>query len=208
MLAMFSSGDEQQTMQWHFPSLFLLELLRAMWTQIAITVTAVLFVFGSMLATNQRPVAAALALSFGVAFAVLVGWSLNWYLGLAPLFCLRNGVRAREALEQALDFSSVHGGRLLLIGLTFFVVRLFWAAALSFVFLAPLNLAGKANGRWIALLMALVAVVYCAGADWLRLAQWGAYISLLEDSSSLVEPDPVPPEPVSPPDLLPLEGLA
>lgn len=208
LLAMFSASDEAQPAEWHFRQLFLLELLRAMWTQIAVAVTVFLFVYGADQAANQRPFAAAISLSFGVAFALLVGWSLNWYLGLAPLFCLRNGVRPPEAIGQAMGFSSDHGGRLFLIGLVFLLVRMIWAGAMSFVLLAPMNLAGKLNGRWIALLMGMVALVYCAGADWLRLAQWGAYVSLLEDSSSPVEPDTQLPAPVSPPDLLPLEGLA
>ncbi len=209
LLAMFSSSDEPHADEWRFRRLFLLELLRAMWTQIAIAVTLFLFVYGLNQAANQRPLAAALTVSFGVAFALLVGWSLNWYLGLAPLFCLRNGAGARDALEQAVEFSGEHSGRLSLVSLAFFVVRMFWAAALSFVFLAPLNLVGRANGRWIALLMGLVALVYFAGTDWLRLAQWGAYISLLEDASNTpLDPEAELPAPVSPPDLLPLEGLA
>ena len=77
--------------------------------------------------------AAAVALSFGVAFALLVGFSLNWYLGLAPLFCLRNGVHPREAMGEAIDFSAEYGGRLTLIGLAFFVLRLLWLAAMSFI---------------------------------------------------------------------------
>jgi hypothetical protein len=209
LLAMFSSSDEPQPAAWHFRPLFLLELLRAMWTQIAIAVTLFLVVYGSNKAANQQPMAAAVALSFGVAFALLVGFSLNWYLGLAPLFCLRNGVHPREAMGEAIDFSAEYGGCLTLIGLAFFVLRLLWLAVMSFIFLAPLKLVGKVNGRWIALLVGLIALVYFAGADVLRLARWGAYISLLEDSShSTAEPEIEPLPPISPPDLSPLEGLA
>src|SRR5262249_16366834 len=146
--------------------------------------TCVLLGYGSVMAGDQRPFAAALALSFGVGLAVLVGYSINWYLGLAPLFCLRNGVSARGAVEQAVEFSGEHGGRLCRIGMTFFILRLAWLAALSFVFLSPLNLMGKLNGRWIAVLMGMVAVVYFAGADALRLARSAAYVSVLEDSSN------------------------
>lgn len=209
LLAMFSTSDDPQPAGWRFRSLFLLELLRCMWTQIAIALTLLLVVYGSNKAADQQPFAAALALSFGVAFALLVGWSLNWHLGVAPLFCLRNGVHPREAIEQAAAFSSEQAGRLFVIGLMYSVMRLCWLAAMSLVFLAPVNLLGKLDWRWIALLMGVVWLVYCAGADVLRLARWGAYVSLLEDAAiPTPEPDPEQPAPISPPDNLPLEGLA
>ena len=209
LLSMFSSSDDPPPAAWRFRPLFLLELLRAMWTQITIAVTLFLVVYGSNKAANQQPFVAALALSFGVAFALFVGFSLNWYLGVAPLFCLRNSIHPREAIEDAIDFSAEHGGRLCLIGLAFMVLRFGWLAAMSFVFLAPLKLVGNGHGRWVALVAALVALIYCAGADVLRLARWGAYISVLEDSShTTAEPEAEQPPPISPPDLLPLEGLA
>ncbi|MGO9519706.1 MAG: hypothetical protein ACLPND_21930, partial [Candidatus Korobacteraceae bacterium] len=38
---------------------------------------------------------------------------------------------------------------------------------------------------WIALLMAIVALVYFAGADFLCLARLGAYVALAEDDAHL-----------------------
>ena len=208
LLAMFSTSDEPQPADWHFRSLFLLELLRAMWAQIAIGVTLLLVVYGSNEAANQRPFAAALALSFGVAFALLAGFSLNWYLGVAPLFCLRDGVHPRDAIAQAAEFSGKHGGRLLLIGLVFSLMRLFWLAAMTSVCAAPLKLVGKVNGRWVALLIGLLMLIYFAGADMLRLARWGAYVSLTEDCSHPTVASAEEPTPIPTPDILPLEGLA
>ena len=120
LVAMFSTSDEPQSTDWHFRSIFLLHLMRAMWTQVAIVVAVALLIFGSVMASNRRPLAAAFSIAFGVGFAALIGFYLNWYLGLAPLFCIRNNVDARDAVDQAVAFSTEHGGRLLLMGNWFF----------------------------------------------------------------------------------------
>ncbi len=208
LVSMFSPRDEPESREWHFRSIFLLQLMRAMWTQIALAVGVVLFLYGSVMAARERPLAAALSVSFGVGFAALVGFYLNWYLGIAPLFCIRNGARARDALDQALSFSAAHGGRLFLMGTGFFLLRLLWWGAMWLVLLAPLNLAGKINDRWIGLLISMFALVYFAGADMLNLARWGSYVSLSYENLSPAPVEGVPPQTAQPPELLPLEGLA
>ncbi len=49
--------------------------------------------------------------------------------------------------------------------------------------MAPLRLAHHIARGWIGLIMAVVALVYFAGADFLYLARLGAYASLAEDDS-------------------------
>ena len=212
LVTMLGSDDEAQPATWNFGSIFLLQLLRAMWAQIALVIAALLLIYGATMASLERPLVAALALSFGVGVTVVVGFSLNWYLGIAPLFCIRNGVNAREAVEQAIEFSNRQSGRLFVIGLVFLAIRLFWMATMAVVLVAPLNLVGTIDGRWIALLMGLVLLLYFVGADALQLARWGAYVSLVEDDS---HPDPtleltaeIPPELPAPLEIIPLEGLA
>lgn len=207
-VAMFRSDDESQPSGWHFGSVFLLQLLRAMWTQIAFVITVFLLIYGSTMAGLERPLMAALALSFGLAFAGFIGFSLNWHLGLAPMFCIRNGVNAREAIDQTLAFSSRQGGRLFLLGLGFFALRLLWMAAMGTVFLAPLNLTGYIGGHWIGGMMGLLALLYFAGADALYLARWGAYVSLAEEDSRPAPEPEMPPQPSTPIEIIPLEGLA
>jgi hypothetical protein len=210
MVAMFRSDDESHTTAWHFGSIFLLQLLRAMWTQIAFAITVFLLIYGSTMAGLERPLIAAVALSFGVGFASFVGFSLNWYLGLAPLFSIRDGASAREAVEQAVEFSGRQGSRLFLMGLGFLALRIMWAAIMGALSLAPLNLAGHIGVRWIALMMGLLMLLYFVGADALHLARWGAYVSLAEDDSHPA-PEPKPEmqqqSPV-PLEIMPLEGLA
>jgi uncharacterized membrane protein len=208
LVAMFGSDDESQPSGWHFGSIFLLQLLRAMWTQIAFGIAVFLLIYGSTMAELERPVVAALALSFGVGFASFVGFSLNWYLGIAALFTIRNGARAKEAAEQAIEFSTRQGTRLLLLSLGFLLMRLIWAAVMVSLFLAPLSLMGTVGGRWVALMMGLLALLYFVGADTLSLALWGAYVSLAEDDSHpALEPE-MPPLAPAPMDIMPLEGLA
>ena len=210
LVAMFSSDEESQPSDWHFGSIFLLQLLRAMWTQVAFAIVVFLLIYGSAMAERERPFVAALALSLGVGFASFVGFSLNWYLGMAPLFTIRNGVCAKEALEQAIEFASRQGTRLFLLSLGFLAMRLMWAAMMVLLFLAPFNLLGTVGGRWIALMMGFLALLYFAGADALSLARWGAYVSLAEDDSHPV-PEPEPEMPSQAPariDIMPLEGLA
>jgi hypothetical protein len=210
MVAMFSRDEEPQTTAWHFGSIFLLHLLRAMWTQIAFAIAVFLLIYGSAMAERQRPFVAALALSFGVGFASFAGFWLNWYLGVAPLFTIRNGVRAKQAVEQAIEFASRQGTRLFLLAIGFFAMRIMWAAIIGSVFLAPLNLAGAIGSRWIALMMGFVVLLYFVGADALLMARWGAYVSLAEeDSHPAPEPEPeIPPRALAPVEISPLEGLA
>ena len=146
---MFSNDEDPQPTAWHLGSIFLLHLLRAMWTQIAFAITVSLLIYGSAMAETERPFGAALALSFGVGFSSFVGFCLNWYLGVAPLFTIRNGVRANEAVELAIQFASRQGTRLFLLALGFFAMRLMWAAMMGSLFLAPVNLAGNRQ-PWIA----------------------------------------------------------
>jgi hypothetical protein len=210
MVAMFGSEEDPQPTPWHFGSIFLLHLLRAMWTQIAFAIAAFLLIYGGAMAELQRPFVAALALSFGVGFVSFAGFLLNWYLGVAPLFTIRNGVRAKEAVEQAIEFAGRHSSRLFLLGLGFFVMRLMWAAIMGSLFLAPLNLADAIGGRWVALMMALVMLLYFVGADAMALARWGAYVSLAEeDSHPAPQPEPeMPPPALASIEIIPLEGLA
>jgi hypothetical protein len=209
LVAMLGSDDEAQPATWNFGSIFLLQLLRAMWVQIAIAITVLLLIYGATMANLERPLLAALALSFGVGVTAIIGFSLNWYLGIAPLFCIRNGASARRAVEQTIEFSNRQSGRLFLIGLVFLAIRLFWMATMGVVFVAPLNLVGTIDGRWIALLMGLMLLFYFVGADALLLARWGAYVSLVEDDS---HPDLAPELSAEIPpaalEIIPLEGLA
>jgi hypothetical protein len=209
LFAMFSTEveEEQQAMQWDFRPIFTLHLLRAMWAITAIAVGFASLVYGLVMIQNEHAFRASIALSFGIGLASFVGLALNWYFAVAPLFCIRDGSDAIEAFEHAVEFWARHAGRLLLLGLGFWALRFIWAATMALAFLSPVNLAASIGARWVMLLMAVVAVVYFIGADALHLARLAAYVSLAGDDARPTE-ESVSAEPVPPPDLVPLVGLA
>ena len=138
------------------------------------------------------------------------GAVLNWFLGIAPLFCIRNDSDATNALAQTVDFVSREGGRLFWLGLGFtFLIRTGMArnhdsghpCGYKAEFCSDTSPPG-----WVLLIMAAIALLYFAGADLLHLARLGTYASLAEDDAHPVfapegaspsDPDPAPFEPVN-----------
>jgi hypothetical protein len=186
MVAMFRIDPDEDSglMQWNFGSIFLLQLLRASWSLLAYGAAFALCLYGVAMAGNGHALRAALALSFGICGACLMGITLNWYLGIAPIFCVRNGSSAQAALQEAINFSQEHAGRLSLLALGFSLLRMFWAGMMWVAFLSPLSWSARIGGRWIAFVMGLIALVYFAGADLLFMARLGAYVSLTEEPSN------------------------
>lgn len=202
LVAMFSADDESFSMTWQFASIFVLHLLRAAWSLIALAVAMACLLIGSVMAQNDRAGLTALFLVFGIALSWWFGVALNWFLGLAPLFCIRNGAPAMDALAQSIDFVSRRGGRLSLLGLGFSLVRLVWLGTMALAIFSPLGLVPRLHPGWVLLIMAAIALIYFAGADLLHLARLGAYASLAEDDASPVsEPGPdKPPDPLLAPE--------
>ena len=136
---------------------------------------------------------------------------LNWYFGVAPLFCVRNGGGCDGgAGAERLGFPVDIAGRLFLLGSGFLALRLMWAAMMGLAFFSPFNLVAQIGARGILCVMVIVTLFYFAGADLLNLARLGAYASLAEDDARPVlpmEPE-MPPELDQPPDLVPMLGLA
>ena len=205
LVAMFSDDAEPEVMRWELGPIFLLNLLRVMWSVIALSAMLISLVAGVVMANNEHVLLAGCLLTFGAALAWAFGVILNWCFGLAPLFCIRNRVGAAEALAQSVDFSSRQAGRVFGLGVGFFALRLVWAGTMFFAVLAPLQLAHHIARGWIALIMAIVALIYFAGADLLYLARLGAYVSLAEDDSHPAQtPEQIIPAEPSPPNAVPI----
>src|ERR1035437_5365991 len=116
LVAMFSTDDEPREMTWQFAPIFVLYLLRAAWSLIAVSVAIACLITGSVMAGNGRARLGALISVLGIGLACWFGAALNWFFGVAPLFCIRNGAPAMDALAQSVDFVSRRGGRLSLLG--------------------------------------------------------------------------------------------
>jgi hypothetical protein len=196
LVAMFSTDDEPGPMTWQFAPIFVLHLLRAAWSLIALSVAIACLIIGTVMAGKDRAVMAALWLVFGTGLTCWFGATLNWFLGVAPLFCIRNGASAMDALAQSVDFVSHRGGRLFLLGLGFVPLRLVWLGTMTLAMFAPLNWARHLAVGWVLLIMAAIALLYFAGTDLLQLARLAAYVSLAEDDA---HPAPAP-EAGPPPD--------
>ncbi|MGA3315385.1 MAG: hypothetical protein ABSC64_02980 [Candidatus Korobacteraceae bacterium] len=194
LVAMFSVDDEPSQMTWQFVPIFVLHLLRAAWSLIAVSVAIAGLIIGGVMAGKDRAGLAALWLVFGTGLACWFGATLNWFFGVAPLFCIRNGASAMDALARSVDFVSRRGGRLFLLGLGFLPLRLVWFGTMTLAMFAPLSLARHLAVGWVLLIMAAIALLYCAGADLLHLACLGAYASLAEDDAH-----PVPAPQAGPP---------
>ncbi len=196
LVAMFSADDGPISMTWQFASIFVLSLMRAAWSWIAMSVAIACLLIGGVMAAQDRAGWAALFLAFGIGLPCWFGAVLNWFFGLAPLFCIRSGAQVMDALGQSVDFVSRRGGRLSLLGLFFLLLRLVWFATMMLAILSSLSMVQLVPIGWVLVLMAAVALIYFAGADLLYLARLGAYVSLAEDDA---RPVPVP-EASSPPD--------
>ena len=183
LVAMFSIDEEPDEVRWDLASIFRLNVLRAAWLLIALAVAIACLTLGSVMVGDHRAAWAAFFFVFGVGLACWFGMVLNWFLGLAPLFCIRTGATAREGLAQSIDFISRRGGRVFLLGLGFFLLRLVWFGTMAWAVLSPVSLFGHVVAGWVLLIMGVLLLVYCAGADYLRLAQLSAYASLAEDDA-------------------------
>ncbi len=95
---------------------------------------------------QQRPARAAFFYVFGIALSIVFGVMLNWFFGLAPLFCIRDQANARDSLSLTLDFCARQGGRLFGLSLGFLALRLVWAGSMFLLVLAPTSLAN--TSRW------------------------------------------------------------
>ena len=211
LVAMFGADDELISMTWQFASIFVLNLMRAAWSLIAISVAIACLLIGGIMAAQDRAGWAALFLVFGIGLPCWFGAALNWFFGLAPLFCIRNGAPAMDALAQSVDFVTRRGGRLSLLGVGFFLLRLVWFATMMLAILSPLSMVQLVPIGWVMIIMTAIALIYFAGADLLYLARLGAYASLAEDDARPVPvaeasspPDPeIAAEPVPPSEIVP-----
>lgn len=205
LVAMFGEEEEEaEELTWRFRAVFALNLMRAAWSLAALGAVVASFSLGISFVHQERAATAAFFFVFGVALACVFGFVLNWFLGLAPLFCISEQLGAREAIGRTVDFCLDRTPRVLGVSVGFLLLRIVWAATMLLFFLWPLHLSEKIVPGWVMLMMVSVALVYFAGADLLYLARLGAYAALAEQGDDYVAtevpgPSVIPPvEPGSP----------
>ena len=175
---MFGEDDDATPMTWHFEPVFALNLMRAAWSATALGAAIGSFALGVAFIHQERAARAAFFFVFGIALACVFGFLLNWFLGVAPLFCIREGLSANDAIGRTIDFCAERGASILGVSLGFLVLRVIWGGTMFLFFLWPLRLLGEIAPGWLILMMLIVALVYFAGADLLYLARLGAYAAL------------------------------
>ena len=193
LIAMLRDDNQESPITWSFRPIFYLNLMRVAWSLTGFGVTAGSLFLGMIMAHQERAARAAFFLTFGIAFALFFGLVLNWFLGLAPIFCVRDGVGAGTAVGRAFEFCAERGGSLLGVSAGFLLLRLVWAGTMLLFLLAPLSLLPHVAVGWVMVLMALVALLYFAGADLLYLARLGAYAALVMQEDEPL-PTAIPPE--------------
>ena len=189
LVALLGDTDRDEAFAWQFLPMFQLHLLRALWMWIAIACLVSAILLGAAMQA-QHAARAAFFYVFGVALSIVFGVILNWILGLAPLFCIRNQTSARDAMSLTLDFCSRQSGRLLGLSLAFLALRFVWAGSMLFLVLAPTSLGKNIAIGWVLLMMFALLLIYLAGADALYLARLGAYVALAE-IDALPQPEPL-----------------
>ncbi len=198
-LLAFFRQDEDALLTWQFRPVLILNLLRAAWSIVGVAAAGVSLMIGVVAVREQHAARAAFFLTFGIALACVFGYVLNWFLGLAPLFCLRDGVGASESVARTVDFCAARAGRIFGLSLGFFAVWTVWAGTMALFVFAILSATKYLEAGWVLLLLGGVALVYFAGSDLIYLARLGAYAALAEE-----EEEPATSE-ISPVDLRPAD---
>ena len=194
LVAMFSADDEPSPMTWQFVPIFVLHLLRAAWSLIALSVAIACLIIGSVMAGKDRAGLAALWLVFGIGLACWFGASLELVLrGCTAVLHSQRRVgdgrsRAIGGLRLAQRWPAVSAGA----GLSSASPGMARNDDAGHVRAAELGAASR--GGWVLLIMAAIALLYFAGADLLHLARLAAYVSLAEDDAH-----PVPAPEAGPP---------
>jgi len=195
LVALAGSEDRDEDAGWQFRPMFQLSLMRALWMWIAMGCFVASFLLGHAMMQHGRAARGAFFYVFGVWLSVVFGLMLNWTFGIAPLFCIRNQVNARDALRLTVEFCARQGGRIFCLSAAFFALRLLWAASMLFLVVAPTELAHRIAPGWVLLMIFALFLVYLVGDNALVLARLGAFATLAEIAT---QPEPQP-QPVPPP---------
>jgi len=208
LIALFGGDDRAEDAGWQFRPMFALHLVRALWSWTAMGCFVGSIFLGSAMLQQQRAARGAFFYVFGIALSLVFGVVLNWFFGLAPLFCIRDQAAARDSVWLTIDFCARQGGRLFGLSFGFLALRVVWAFAMFLLVLSPTSLGKHVAVGWILLMVFLLSLIYSAGADALCVARLGAYAALAEiDARPAPEPAPKP-DSGSEPSFVPINDIS
>ncbi|MGH9524981.1 MAG: hypothetical protein ACRD3E_20840 [Terriglobales bacterium] len=156
-----------------------LNALRALFT-IAASLAffgTVFFVSSNTAADVQSGVAPLLVLAW-LLLALFVGllWGVvNWFLALAPIFCVRDGTGVWRAIAGSVDFYRHRSREYMAIASAYGLFRL---AAMVVAIMAGFVVVAAGTVRIAVVLSMVIALVYFAIADFFYIARMASYVAL------------------------------
>ncbi len=173
-------------------SLFGIQFLRVItaWAAIAGFVAAAIIAGTASSPRNPAP-GGAMAIFAGIAILIAFAWNLlGWVLSLAVLFAITRGHGLFAAIRQALSLSVDRAGSLAAVGFWFGLVHLVIFSLASSTAAFPLSVAALAPPAVTLAALAVVALLYFACVDYIRVGRLAAQIAIIE--WPLLRPDEVP----------------
>jgi hypothetical protein len=164
---------------------------------------------GRMFRGQEEYLGVAILLSLGVNLLIVSAWSLlNWFLTLAPIFVMRDGVGTFAAFGASVDLFRDRSGPYMGAAMGLGLVRLALITVVSVLSVIPLGMIGNFGvGAVISAGIAL-ALVYYALTDAVQIWRIAAYVSLANYEPEIpvpaVAPMPVPVAPQYPTETPPL----
>jgi len=144
----------------------------------------------------------AILLSVGINLLILSVWSLlNWFLSLAPIFVMRDGMGAVSAFGASLDLFREHSRAYMGVAIGLGMVRLVLLIVVSLVSFVPVGMIGDFPARAIIIVGITVALVYWVLMDVVQIWRIAAYVSLAEYEPEVLSaalPVELPPQPDHP----------
>ncbi|MGH9505175.1 MAG: hypothetical protein ACRD20_20165 [Terriglobales bacterium] len=163
-------------------SLMALNSLRAAAFLAAIVgVAGAMLVAGSASSPADPSPASVLLIFWMLTILIALAWSLlNWYLSLAAIFVVRDGVAAFEALAAATDLCRARPGSLAAAATWFGLAHTVLFLVATSVTALPLGFAEVLPGGMVFGGLLLVMLLYFAAVDFLYIGRMAAYVFMID----------------------------
>ena len=181
-------------------SLFAVNALRAVWMLAALAACFFSVALASLTAArfSPDPYRPNLPLYFLLVLVllpiVLMAWStFNWLLSLAPIFCVRDGVRALDAITEARCAVAGHRKAFSAVSFLYGVLRLFVLLVYVGAATTAASLAAQVldmSAAWA--IVILFSLIYFVVADFLYVARLAAYLAILTQQAQDQPQQPLP----------------